>query len=378
MKIGIITFHQSHNCGSMLQAFALQHVLNELGYKNEIIDFANRGSREIYSILPPIHPFRRGIRGRLKNWICVLPFYFLIKRQSSFYYSFLKDHLTLSAKSYFSNHDLQCAKFNYTHYVCGSDQVWNTRCPDADDSYFLNFVKFGKKIAYAVSMAANRITDFSENISHYKNLLSSFDAISVRETNAIKEIHKLGVTDVQLLLDPTLLLSQKDWENALPIGERIINEEYIFYYAYSYSDEVNKIVKHISEEYNLSVYIMEARILGTTNVRQLGFRLCDKSGPLAFLNLMKYAKLSLTTSFHGTVFSVIFHKPFWFINSSMHSEYDDRASSLLEQVGLPEHLIYGKQLLQQNVMESIDYEIVEKHIYILKNKSKTFLVNALA
>lgn len=63
-KIGTITFQASHNCGSLLQAYALQQTLKAMGYDNEIINFSNEGSRDMYSILPPIHLFRRGIRGR--------------------------------------------------------------------------------------------------------------------------------------------------------------------------------------------------------------------------------------------------------------------------------------------------------------------------
>ena len=93
---------------------------------------------------------------------------------------------------------------------------------------------------------------------------------------------------------------------------------------------------------------------------------------------MKYAKLSLTTSFHGTVFSVIFGKPFWFINSSMHNSMDDRASSLLEILGLSDHLIYGNDLLcNRDVFESIDYASCYERIEKEKKKAINYLKKSL-
>ena len=88
-KIGTITFQASHNCGSLLQAYALQQTLKAMGYDNEIINFSNEGSRDMYSILPPIHLFRRGIRGRLQNWIRSVRYYGILKRQHAFYESFI-------------------------------------------------------------------------------------------------------------------------------------------------------------------------------------------------------------------------------------------------------------------------------------------------
>ena len=86
-KIGIITFHASHNCGSMLQAYALQSTLIRLGYTNEIINFSNAGSREMYSVLPKIHFFRRGIRGRISSWFKSLEYYNLLKNHCQVFLS---------------------------------------------------------------------------------------------------------------------------------------------------------------------------------------------------------------------------------------------------------------------------------------------------
>lgn len=374
MKIGIITFHASHNCGSMLQAFALTYILKKMNYDCEIINFANNGSRAMYNTIPPIDPFHRGVRGRLAKWWSTLPYISIINRQKEFYIDFMNKYLPLTKHEYRSNKALQNEKFDYTHYICGSDQVWNIACGDADNSYFLDFVKSGKKIAYACSLGANVIKNCAKDINIYKHLLSSFDALSVREKNAVSQIKELSGKDVELLIDPTLLLTQSDYENAFNIGERLIEEDYIFYYAFNYTTEVNNTVMEISRRYKLPVYIIDARAWGPQGKSKEGLKLFNQSGPLVFLNLMKYAKLSLTTSFHGTVFSVIFGKHFWFINSSMHNSMDDRALTLLQMLGLSDRLIYGEKLLKtRDIFEKIDYTHCYKLIDIQKTKAIDFL-----
>ena len=135
----------------------------------------------MYSILPPIHPFRRGIRGRFQNWIKSIQYYSILKRQHASYENFIANKLRLSNRAYNSNEELQNAHFDYTHYITGSDQVWNIACPDADTAYYLDFVKEGKKIAYAVSTGATDIAKKANNPELYKKFVDNFDFISVRE-----------------------------------------------------------------------------------------------------------------------------------------------------------------------------------------------------
>lgn len=373
-KIGLITFHESLNCGSMLQAFALQNVLDILGIKNEFINFANQGSRDMYSLTPSVW-----YKGRIRPTLVLnrLLFWFyrrLLKKQKNDYLKFQKRYLRMSVKSYSSNEQLCTERFEYTHYITGSDQVWNICCSDADDAYYLNFVRSGKKIAYAVSLGATILKEKALDINKYKTYLKSFDAISVREKNAINQIEELCERDdVKLLVDPTLLLYKNDWEKIFDLNIPLVKGKYIFYYAFSYSKEVNRVVKDISKRLKMPVYILDATSWGPKNVRINGFKLTPQFGPIAFLNMMKHATLCLTTSFHGTVFSVIFEKPFWFINSSMHDSTDDRAESLLSQLGLIHHYRYGSELMGLDLFEHIDYAQVNKLRVTLKYQAESFL-----
>lgn len=378
-KTTTITFQASHNCGSLLQAYALQQTILEMGYDNEIINFSNDGSRDMYNILPPIHPFKRGIRGRLSYWFKSIPYYNILKRQYNDYETFINKYLKLSPKQYKSNQELQKENFNYTHYITGSDQVWNTCCHDADTAYYLDFVKQGKKIAYAVSTGATQIAEKVQNVDFYKRLVQEMDFLSVREQNAVTQFEKLtGRNDIELLIDPTLLFTQKDWEKHFDLSQPIIKGKYIFYYAFHYDKSVNNTVMEIAKRLNIPVYIMEAKAWGPRGCHKEGINLCPSAGPETFLNLMKYATLSLTTSFHGTVFSVIFKKDFWFIDSDMHNPMDDRAATLVNQLGLPERLILGKELLKKDFTQKPNYQNTDERIAQLQIQAKQFLAKALS
>lgn len=379
MKIGIITFHASHNCGSQLQAFALQQTLLKLGYDNEIIDFSNQGSREMYKTIPNIHPLKRGIRGRLHYWFKSIMFYKLLKKQAQYYNTFINNNFILSAKKYHSDNDLRQEKFDYSHFIAGSDQVWNICCPDADTAYYLDFVENGKKIAYAVSTGATIIKEKAKDIALYKKLVNDFYAISVREKNSVAQFKELtGRNDIELLIDPTMLFTQNDWEHYFDLNSPIIHGDYIFYYAFHYDHEVNKAVMDIAKKYCMPVYIIEARAWGPLNARKDGLSLCNESGPIAFLNLVKYAKMVLTTSFHGTAFSVIFRKNFWFIDSIIHNPKDDRVKTLLEQVKLTDRIISSEQLYFTEEYKAPDYQQMTDIIQSLQDKSIAYLKKNLS
>ena len=377
-KIGLITFHGSNNCGSMLQAFALQKKIYDLGYTSTIINFSSRGQRDLYSIMPSFFLTGHFRKSQVKLWFLCIPFKNILKKENFDYKSFQSKYFVMTEKEYYDNESLCNEDFDFDVYITGSDQVWNINCVDADDAYFLNFVKQGKKIAYATSLGANDIKKTSCNSDKYVNYLKSFDFISVREMNAVSQITSLsGRNDIQLQIDPTLFLTREEWANSIDIGERMIKEDYIFYYAFTYSKEVNKIVQSISAKYNLPVYIMDVKNWGPKGLRKLGFNLSSEFGPSAFINLIKYSKLVFTTSFHGTVFSVIFGINFWYVDSSMHNSKDDRAVSLLSQLGLPDRLQNGNYLLSHDVMVKWNVQDVYKRIKLLQCDAEKFLLNSI-
>ena len=369
MKIAIITFHASENCGSQLQTYALSKVIKEhFGVTPHVIDYSNRHQQEVYATFRKIH--------RVKDLVINLYrllFYNLMKRYHQSFRDFISNHVHLTNVRYSSPDELKTLDGKYDVYIAGSDQVWNTKVYDFDDSYFLDFVTKGRKIAYATSLGATNIIESSRDKIKYTKLLNEFSMLSVREKNAQLLLQTITDKPIELLLDPTLLLSKSDWD-ALAGDEPLIKGKYIFYYAYSYAGNPNRIVKKLSKKYNMPVYIVDANAWALRRKFMYGFKLAPQFGPIAFLNLIKYSELVLTTSFHGTALSVAMEKKFWFVKTPMLNPRDDRAITLLNQLGLFDRLQGADYLLSHDVFMPL-----EKTVYIneLKQKSISYLTHAL-
>ena len=369
MKIAIITFHASDNCGSQLQTYALSKVIKEhFGVTPDVIDFSNRHQQEVYATFRKIHRVKDLVRNLYR-----LLFLNLLKPYHKSFRDFISNYVNLTNVRYSLPEELKTLDGKYDVYIAGSDQVWNTKAYDFDDSYFLDFVTKGRKIAYATSLGATNIIESSRDKIKYTKLVNDFFMLSVREKNAQLLLQTITDKPVELLLDPTLLLPKSDWE-AFAGDEPLIKGKYIFYYAFTYADNPNRIVKKLSEKYNMPVYIVDANAWAMRRMFMDGFKLAPQFGPKAFLNLIKYSELVLTTSFHGTALSVAMEKRFWFIKTPMLNPRDDRAITLLNQLGLFDRLQGADYLLSHDVFMPL-----EKTVYIneLKQKSISYLTHAL-
>lgn len=168
---------------------------------------------------------------------------------------------------------------NYDIVIAGGDQVWNVRCRDADVAYFLSFVKNAKKVAYSPSLGARNINKVTLNPKKYERLIKDFDALSVREDNGKKWLKDLTGLDIPIIADPTVLLTEEEWEKALPINS--IEEKFILYYAFSYSSEYNnKIMQEVIRKTGMPIYIIDGKSWAINKLDQYGIKLWKKSGPL--------------------------------------------------------------------------------------------------
>lgn len=330
-KIGILTFHNSYNCGSMLQAYALQTYLKHIEVESEIIDFSNKGQKYLYSVFSK--------DGNFKSFVKNIILFFHQKRIKSNYESYelfkIKNFL-LSKNSYEQMEDLD--EGGYDCIIAGSDQIWNVTIQDGDDAYFLPWVEKTKKVAYAPSFGAKNLLKYSKSPDKYKKWLQCFDALSIREENGKKWLKDLTGKDVPVVLDPTLLLTKEDYEGIID-KSFITPEKYIFYYSPGYNFAINKLVKQISTKYKLPVIAFNAKNYFLKGMNFSRFQLPQIENPSVYLQLIKNATMVITTSFHGTVFSSIFGKNFWTIkNGGMYKE-DDRVVSLMRKLDLQDRLI---------------------------------------
>lgn len=369
-KIGIMTFHQSYNCGSILQALALETVLKEEGYYSECIDFSNIGQKMMYSIFDK----RKSLKAVIKNCLILLS-YKSIKTHYDDYQQFIDKYIVVGKKKYTYTNELIEMDKEYDAFIAGSDQVWNVKCYDADPAYFLSFVKGTKKIAFAPSLGAIDLRNEDINLNDYIGYLKDFDYLSCREKNGRSIIQSLTNRNVELIADPTLLFNMEEWNTLIPTAN-YAGKPFVFYYAFLYPNEVNKCVANIAKKRGFDVYVMDPKAYCLNALWRYGFKLTASGGPKEFIYRIKNASMVLTTSFHGTVFATLFHKEFIFLNSAMHDKTDDRASTLLQQLGLEDMYISTTEV-EKCSMFNIDYKRVDENIELLRENSRKYLRNAL-
>ena len=369
-KIGIITFHASYNCGSMLQAYALQRFLEKNGYCPEIVDFSSEGQRRLYSM----YSKKITVKNMVRNAI----FWSHRKRiENNYkcYENFKQQYFNLT--SYNAAHQSQIVD-NYVAVVAGADQIWNITIADYDDAYFLPWVIKSKRIAYAPSFGAKNISEHTDDVEKYKRFLNEFDYLSIRENNGKQWIYDLIGKDVPVVLDPTLIIEPEDYDKITSCSLKL-PEKYIFYYSPTYSVKHNLLVRKISKKYGLPVIGFNSKSFYLRGMNFQNIILPDFEDPTAYLQLMKNATMVITTSFHGSIFSTVFNRNFWVIkNGGMYGK-DDRVLTLLRTMGLEARFI--SEVFDKNFdyMVNVDYKGVE-HMSGLNQArafSQKYLLSAL-
>lgn len=368
-RVGIITFHASHNYGSMLQAYALQRVIMELGCECEIINFRTERQKNIYRPFFLRNDHYQSRRWKLKA-IAYPVLAFNDIRKYSLFEKFIKERMKVTAKTYSTFEELESAALNYDAYISGSDQIWNTACLDFDKSYYLGFVKSGKKIAYAPSMGPDSDKDIS--VAYYpmiKDYVKKYDSLSVREEGTVKKIRDIAGLTPSIMIDPTLLVKAEEW--SLMAGNRpIVKEEYIILYTPRYERELYIEALKFAEKNNLKVVVTIHDCYGEWKSNKY-FKFVTAVGPTEFLNLIKFSKFVISGSFHAVVFSILFSKSFY----AYKGMDDSRISALLEALQLQ------KFALGSNALNDIDntdlLKKTKERILPMLNNSKQFLIRAL-
>lgn len=367
MKIGIITLSASDNCGSLLQTYALQRVLKDK-YKHEveIIDFRSQKSEELYSIFPK-RPWvdKRVFLNALLN-------YSKIAKQKREYEKFRQDLFNLTNRRYASSSELEQVDGEYDVVITGSDQVWNVNMFDHDEAFFLGWSKKAHNVSYAASFGGHNFSEAGKD-AKIKNELKKFKKISVREETGVSYINQFcDRTDVELCLDPTLLVDSSDWI-ALS-GDSCVRGDYIFYYSWAYNnDYINKLVESFAKEKGLKVYVINASKWVRYKPAQYGFELCNEMGPMAFLKLMKHAKYALVQSFHGVIFAYQMRKDFWFLDDVPENDMDSRLEQLLRLLHAKDRVLRSDQDIKKHCNDCYDYSCDLSELEMMKEKSFNFL-----
>lgn len=377
MKIDIITFHFVPNQGAVLQCFASKKFLERQGHEVKIIDYRPDYHTVRYDKVK--NPFKYAawywrkhakkrllIRVRIYVQSVVRAIIMNIKQPDAGkldeFEKFVHKNLSLTER-YTSLNQLKENPPIADAYISGSDQLWNPELlnQEYDNAYFLDFGKEDTaRVSYAVSMG--KIQD-SMSLKKLKGCCENLTAISLREYDK-EAINAIG-HDVHICIDPTLLLNAEDYEAAESKVKE--NAPYIFVYGFENTAGIHDALEVAKGKYACKV------INGCPHRIKLGDsaqKLRDY-GPDRFLTLVKNAECVVTNSFHGTAFSIIYHKDFITVT---HSTRGGRMTSLLYHLGLTSRL-WGCENF--DFSGTPNFEEVEKRRTVLRKYSCEFLLEAI-
>ena len=364
MRTATLTFHAPNNNGSFLQAYALQKVLQNHYIENEIVNFYPDKQERQYKV------FRipKSMGDVARDGISVLHYKGLYNRFRRFTEMRAK-YLKMTPRIKMETEAINILK-RYDVIICGSDQIWNTEARDFSDVYLLQGIRT-KKIAYAVSCGSH-----IEQIDAAKVIKAAkeFDAVSVRESATLSLLQENAIPNVEIVLDPTLLL-EKDAYQILYEDVPIIDEDYIFLYTINYSDNILRTVAEFSKRRRIPVY---APFTGFSAYRckKYGIKILWNVAPDKFLNLMHHACWVFSNSFHGIAFSIIMNKNFYRVcelSAAGKRLPDDRIDNLLSMLNLANQSITDIKGEEND----IDYSEVNQVLASLRKKSIKWLCGSL-
>lgn len=351
MKIAIITFHNANNYGAIFQAYALCEYLNRNGNQAYIVDYRSPSIENRYKLQRLTGIPVKDIRILLKDGIDMVR-YFKFSR-------FRKNYLKLASfyPNIFTEND-------YDLYLTGSDQIWNLNLTNNDTKFFWDFVSINsRKCSYASSIGVSVLNKNQENI--YRNYLSEFDMISVREKTAAKLLSTLLHKKIEVVLDPVFLLSKSEWEKKLKLKNK--KHMYILAYIFNLNDNHKKIIKKLSKKLGLPVYGIAFDI----KKKEPFDKQFNMASPIQWISLISNSAFVITNSFHGLSFSILFNKEFLILPLENGTKTSSRIDDLLEIVGLKKRKIYS--LTDIKTPESIEWDTVNKKLDEFVEKSRNYL-----
>lgn len=295
-KIAQITWITYTNYGTFLQAFALQQVLNQLGYDSVIIDDSRLVNENI------------SWKSRILIFLSSIYHlnYFKNRKRQKLYDNFASSFLNVD----YCWRDYGDVNSRYGIFVCGSDQIWSPLLPNHHNGfYFASFAsENAKKIAYAPSLGCKTIPKAYASLT--SKWLYRFAYLSARETSGTKILEEItGRKDIETVIDPTLLLSSEQWSNFektnSKLPSKIYGRHYLLAYFLTKNTNYISIAKKIAKEKRLTLVA-----INSINGLSKYFDIIINCGPMEFLSVIANAQYVVTDSFHGSIFAIHFKRPF--------------------------------------------------------------------
>ena len=344
-KVAIVTITDNNNFGNRLQNYAVEQLL----IKNNMQPFTIWQKEEL--------------KEKIKEIIKEIMFFNKIADRFKKFKSFTNKYTN---KFYVKNYDnITDSNCNFDYYLIGSDQIWNFKWQLNRNRFLLNIPK-NKIFSFAASFGVSKIEE--KYCDWYKKILNNVEKISVREDAGKKIVEDVvGRKDVQVLVDPTMLLTAEEWDKVAKKPEQLKTDRYILNYFLGELSEKRKAeIDRIAKENNCEI-----------------INILDKNspfyctGPSEFLYLEKNAKVICTDSFHSCVFAILFNRPFIIFSREDKKEnnMNSRIETLINKFNLKNREYNEKEITKENLNH--DYTEAYKILDEERKKSIKFLRQAL-
>ena len=361
MKIGILTQPLYTNYGGLLQAFALQMVLKQMGHEVLTIDKRLREESLFKKICSITKRFGFRIFCCKHTLIRVWP---TIKEQNLIAQNtnrFISENIRITERIDSLKSFSLLKKNDFEAYIVGSDQVWRPEYSPCITNYFLDFIdkkENVKRIAYSASFGVDNWEFSSKLTEQCASFAKNFDAISVREDSAVRLCKEYLGVDANHVLDPTMLLPKEDYVKLVEKDNIPKSKGTLMAYVLDKSYENTEIIEKIAKELNLTPFsVMPEKTFSEVGKKCIEY--CIFPPVTEWIRGFMDAAFVVTDSFHGTVFSIIFNKPFISIGNTRRGL--TRFTSLLKIFGLEERLILSSnELTSEKINTTIDFTRVNQ------------------
>ena len=367
-KIGIITYHSAYNFGSALQAYATQQAVNKICGNSTIVNYRLAEQNYFYKTL-----YRRkyGPKVLIKDFL-MLPVAKARRERAEKYEAFFRDYFAMT-EEVSEPEQVQMLWGLYDVMISGSDQIFSKKSHELRandwkymDPYLLSGFQ-GRRISYASSLGGAT----EEDVHHIVPSLKEFDALAFREASSAKRIENLLQQRIDVVLDPTFLLSKEEWIEKLHL-QKTIEEKYVLVYSLRNPQTVSKLVKPLSEfakKRNWRVWMVTP--FTYFPIIDSRFENHPEYGPIDFLSALYNAEAVITDSYHGTILAVNFNKDVYSISGN--NLHEQRKADVLERLGLSCRVLHQANALEKASSHSIDYSEVNKKVFHMREHSLDYL-----
>jgi hypothetical protein len=363
LRIGILTFHFVHNHGALLQAAALQHTLKEMGHRPYFINYRPTHIEKGGRFYLPLSV--TAIKANAKTLLQLGQTLYRSWRpqpDTDAFLSFIEKYLWIEGETHESIQSLRRCPPKADLYLCGSDQIWNRSLQFGfDPAYFLQFGSSDvPKASYAASFGRNVFSH--QDLKIIEPWLKSFARITVRELSGVKMVQEAMGLDAGHAPDPTILLE----DPSLVLEAVDAPADYVFAYALRSATPLAATASSVARK-------LQCQVITTHCSKVARFFEVPKEpvGPGQWLSLIKQSRFVVTNSYHGTVFSILFRKPFITVAlTGSKSDYNERSRALLERLGIEDRMMGAVPELEllRCVNTPMDWDKIHQEVAKLRSE----------